>query len=69
MKIFDHTVLLQIDSNREMFTKHGLPMNDKGKELATKKDSIYYKTHISGKNKRTDLHDLERRHNKITGKP
>jgi hypothetical protein len=34
LMIFDHTVLLQIDSNREMFTKHGLHMNDKGKELA-----------------------------------
>jgi hypothetical protein len=37
MKMFDHTVLLQIDSNRELFTKHGQHMNDKGKELAAKK--------------------------------
>jgi lysophospholipase L1-like esterase len=37
MKILDHTVLLQIDSNRELFTTHGLHMNDKGKELAAKK--------------------------------
>jgi hypothetical protein len=37
MKILDHTLLLQIDSNRDLFTKHGLHMNDKGKELAAKK--------------------------------
>lgn len=37
MKILDHPALLQIDSNRELFTKHGLHMNDKGRELAAKK--------------------------------
>jgi hypothetical protein len=37
MKILDHIDLLQIDSNTELFAKHGLHMNDKGNELAAKK--------------------------------
>jgi predicted phosphodiesterase len=32
IKIFDHTVLQQTDSSRELFTEHGLHMNKKGKK-------------------------------------
>jgi hypothetical protein len=35
--IFDHTVLQQTDSSRELFTKHGLHMNKKGKNQAAEK--------------------------------
>jgi hypothetical protein len=37
MKIFDHTVLQQTDSSRELFTKHGLHMNKKGEKQAAEK--------------------------------
>jgi lysophospholipase L1-like esterase len=37
VKAFEYTALIKPDSNREVFTKHGLHMNNKGKELVTKK--------------------------------
>ncbi|PNF23918.1 hypothetical protein B7P43_G12843 [Cryptotermes secundus] len=37
IKAFDHTTLIQPDSNREIFTRHGLHMNRKGKELTAMK--------------------------------
>jgi RNase H-fold protein (predicted Holliday junction resolvase) len=37
IKIFDHTVLQQTDSSRELFTKHGLHMNKKRKKQAAEK--------------------------------
>jgi hypothetical protein len=37
MKAFNHTALIKLDSNRDLFTKHGLHTNNKGKELAAKK--------------------------------
>jgi hypothetical protein len=37
VKAFEYTALIKLDSNREVFTKHGLHMNNKGKELVAKK--------------------------------
>jgi hypothetical protein len=37
MKVFGNTALIKLDSNRDLFTKHGLHLNKKGKELAAKK--------------------------------
>jgi hypothetical protein len=37
VKAFKHTALIKLDLNRELFTKHGLHMNGKGKELVAKK--------------------------------
>jgi hypothetical protein len=37
MKIFENTALIKLDSNTDLFTKHGLHLNNKWKELATKK--------------------------------
>jgi hypothetical protein len=37
VKAFEHTTLIKLDLNRELFTKHGLHMNNKGKELVTRK--------------------------------
>jgi RNase H-fold protein (predicted Holliday junction resolvase) len=37
IKIFNHTVLQQTDSSRELFTKHGLHMNKKGKKQTAEK--------------------------------
>ena len=32
LKIFDNTCVLEVDTNRDLFTRHGLHMNPKGKE-------------------------------------
>jgi hypothetical protein len=37
VKAFEYTALIKLDLNRELFTKHGLHMNGKGKELVAKK--------------------------------
>jgi hypothetical protein len=37
MKSSENTVLLDVDQNRDLFTKHGLHMNTNGKESAAKK--------------------------------
>jgi hypothetical protein len=37
MKIFDNVTLIKVDSDGELSTKHGLHMNNKGKEQAAKK--------------------------------
>jgi hypothetical protein len=37
MKVFENTALIKLDSNRDLFTKHGLHLDSKGKELAAKK--------------------------------
>jgi hypothetical protein len=52
MKVFENTTLIKLDSNRDLFTKHGLHMNNKGKELAAKKivSSIKYKLNKKQKN-------------------
>jgi glutathionyl-hydroquinone reductase len=44
VKPFEHTTLIKLDLNRELFTKHGLHMNDKGKECY-QEDNLYYKAH------------------------
>jgi hypothetical protein len=47
VKAFEDTTLIKLDLNRELFTKHGLHMNDKGKELVAKKiiSAIKYMLH------------------------
>jgi hypothetical protein len=37
MKIFDNVTLIKVDPDRDLFTKHGLHMNNKGKEQVAKK--------------------------------
>jgi hypothetical protein len=37
MKAFEHIALIKSDSKRDIFTKHELHMNNKGKELAARK--------------------------------
>jgi len=37
LKVFDNTCVLEVDSNRDLFTRHGLHMNQKGKEHMAKK--------------------------------
>jgi hypothetical protein len=37
MKIVENVTPLKVDSDRNLFTKHGLHMNKKGKEQAAKK--------------------------------
>jgi RNase H-fold protein (predicted Holliday junction resolvase) len=37
LKTCEHTVILEIDSNRDIFTKHGLHLNSKGKDQITEK--------------------------------
>jgi hypothetical protein len=36
MKSFQHAATVEVTSNRELFTKHGLHLNSKGKEQAAK---------------------------------
>jgi hypothetical protein len=59
VKAFEYTALIKLDSNREVFTKHGLHMN-KGKELVAKKIMSTIKHMLYKKNRRTNQHDLER---------
>jgi hypothetical protein len=37
MKIFENVTPIKVDPDRDLFTKHGLHMNNKGKEQAAKK--------------------------------
>jgi hypothetical protein len=37
VKAFEHTTFIKSDIDRELFTKHGLHLNNKGKEMVTKK--------------------------------
>jgi hypothetical protein len=38
MKVFENTALINLDSNlQNLFTKHGLHLNNKGKKMAAKK--------------------------------
>jgi hypothetical protein len=37
MKAHKHTALIKVNINRGLYTKHGLHLNDKGKELAVTK--------------------------------
>jgi len=32
LKVFDNTCVLEVDTDRDLFTRHGLHMNLKGKE-------------------------------------
>jgi hypothetical protein len=43
MKAFKHTALIKLGSNRDLFTKHGLHMNNKGKEVAARKTVLAIK--------------------------
>jgi len=36
LKAFDNTCVLEVDTNRDLFTRHGLHMNPKGKEHMAK---------------------------------
>jgi len=37
LKVFGNTCVIEVDSNRDLFTRHGLHMNSKGKEHIAKK--------------------------------
>ena len=37
LKVCDNTRIIEVDSNRELFTRHGLHMNSKGKEQIARK--------------------------------
>jgi hypothetical protein len=38
IKSFENTVLIKVDRDNDLFKKHGLHMNKKGKEQAAKKN-------------------------------
>jgi hypothetical protein len=44
MKVSEHTALIKLDSQRDLFTEHGLHMNNRGKKLAAKK-TIHHKVY------------------------
>jgi len=52
MKIFENTVLIKVNPDGDLFTKHGLCMTTKGKGLAAKKmvTTIKYILHKKRKN-------------------
>jgi hypothetical protein len=37
MKVYQNTALIKLESNRDLFIKHGLHLNNRGKELPAKK--------------------------------
>jgi hypothetical protein len=37
LKVSGNTCVIEVDSNRELFTRHGLHMNSKGKEQIARK--------------------------------
>jgi hypothetical protein len=58
MKAFEHTAFIKLDSNGDLFTKHGFHMNKKGKIPAKKEIVATIKNMLI--NKRTDSHNLKR---------
>jgi hypothetical protein len=58
MKTFEHTVVIKLDSNRDLETKHGLHMNNKGKELSAKKIASTTKRMPNTKNKKQKNHSV-----------
>ena len=49
MKIYSNASVIGIDSNREFYTKHGLHMNQKGKEQTAKKIGLEIKLRLKEK--------------------
>ena len=49
MKIYSNASVIGIDSNREFYTKHGLHMNQKGKEQTAKKIGLEIKFRLKEK--------------------
>jgi hypothetical protein len=52
LKVFDNTQIIEIDPQRELYTRHGLHMNQNGKELMAKKNCTG--SHIYAANKKID---------------
>jgi hypothetical protein len=44
MKVFENTALKKLDSNRNLYTKHRLHMNNKSERIGCKEIGIYCKT-------------------------
>ena len=49
LKAFDNTQIIEIDPHRELYTHHGLHMNQKGKEQMTKKIVLVVKSFLHKK--------------------
>jgi hypothetical protein len=49
LKVFDNTQIVEVDSLRELYTRHGLHMNQNGKELMTKKTVLAVKSMLQKK--------------------
>jgi hypothetical protein len=55
VKAFEYTALIKPDSNREVFTRHVLYMNNKGKELVVKKITSAIRHILDKRNRRTSV--------------
>jgi len=53
LKAFDNTCILEVDTNLDLFTRHGLHMNPKGKEHMAKKIVMAFQGVLNGKNSNT----------------
>jgi hypothetical protein len=51
IKFFENTAIIKLDSNGVLFTKHGLHLNNKRKELAAKKIVFTIKFMLNKKTK------------------
>ena len=49
LKTCEHTVILEIDSNRDIFTKHGLHLNSKWKDQIAEKIAQTIQVRLNGK--------------------
>jgi hypothetical protein len=73
VKAFEHTALIMVDIDRELYTKHGLHLNDRGRELVARKiiptikHMLYKKTEepISITWKQAKVKTSQRKHNNL----
>ena len=49
LKLYTNVSMIDIDTNRELFTKHGLHMNNKGKEQMSRKIGLEIKCRLKNK--------------------
>jgi lysophospholipase L1-like esterase len=50
LKVFDNIHIVEVDPQRELYTRHGLHMNQTGKELMAKKIVQTVKSMLQEKN-------------------
>jgi hypothetical protein len=49
LKVFDNTQIVEVDPQRELYTRHGLHMNQNGKEQMAKKIVLTIKSMLHKK--------------------